>query len=128
MAHDNHAAGDHGEFEHLAHPVSVKFMVGILMALFFLTFITVAVSHIDVGRAGNLFIALFIASIKAVLVALFFMHLRWDKPFNGVILVGSFAFLILFIALALLDTGEYQHEIVPMLDSPAQQQQFDPAQ
>ena len=123
---DHHAPeiGPDG-FEKLAHPISVKFMVGILGMLLFLTAVTVGVSYIDIGRTGNLFVALFVATIKATIVALFFMHLRWDKPFNGVILVASFAFLILFIALALLDTGEYQHELVPM-DKPFQTEQFPP--
>lgn len=120
MATDAHAHDDS-----LAHPVPVKFLVGILVALLFLTWVTVAVSYIDLGNA-NLFVAMFVASIKASLVSLFFMHLFWDKPFNGLILVASFVFLGLFIAFAMLDTGEYQHEIVPMENDPAQTIQFDP--
>ena len=111
-------------FEKLAHPVSVKFMVGILGALLFLTFLTVGVSYFDIGRSGNLFVALFIATAKASIVALFFMHLRWDKPFNAVILIASFAFLLLFIAFVVLDSGEYQHELIPM-DKPYQTDQFE---
>ncbi len=110
--------------EHLAHPVAVKFMAGILGALMLLTIITVAVSEVDLGNA-NLFIAMIVASMKAALVALFFMHLRWDKPFNGLILVGSFLFLGIFIGFALLDTKEYHHELTPMLDTPSQKVQFD---
>jgi hypothetical protein len=53
------------------------------------------------------------------------MHLRWDKPFNGLILVGSFLFLGIFIGFALLDTKEYQHELVPMYEKPGQLEQFD---
>ena len=122
------AATDHLDHAHsLAHPVSVKFMTGILVALLFLTVITVAVSRVDLGNA-NLFVAMFVASIKASLVALFFMHLFWDKPFNGLILVGSFLFLGIFIGFALLDTKEYQTKLTPMLEEPAQMQQFDPTE
>ena len=42
-----------------------------------------------------------------MLVALVFMHLRWDKPFNAFVLVGSIAFVGLFMMFALLDTREY---------------------
>ena len=125
---DTHAApGRTPRGENLAHPVSVKFMVGILGALLILTIITVAVSYVHLGTA-NLFVAMLVASMKASLVALFFMHLFWDKPFNGLILVSSFLFLGVFIGLALLDTKEYHGDLTPMYDDPTQQQQFaDPA-
>ena len=55
----------------------------ILILLLILTGITVGASYIDFG-SGNVAIALFIASIKAILVALFFMHLKDDKPVNGI--------------------------------------------
>jgi hypothetical protein len=46
------------------------------------------------------------------------MHLRWDRPFNAVIFVGSLFLLGLFLGFALLDTGEYKEVI---LDDPFQQ-------
>jgi len=45
--------------------------------------------------------------VKASLVVLFFMHLRWDKPFNAIVFIGCLIFVGLFISLALLDTGQY---------------------
>lgn len=134
MTHGDHAHGhDHGHGhghdhahdprgEALAHPVPEKFLAGILMILLFFTVVTVAVSYIDLGNA-NLFVAMIVASIKASIVALFFMHLRWDKPFNGLILVSAFFFLGIFIGFALLDTKEYQHELVPMIELEGQKQQ-----
>jgi len=122
-AHD-HGHGAHGGDVH-AHPVPAKILVGILMMLFLLTFITVAVSYVDLGKA-NLFVAMAVASVKAAIVALFFMHLFWDKPFNGLIIVSAFFFLGIFIGLALLDTKEYQHELIPMFEKEGQiQQQLD---
>ena len=49
--------------------------VSTLVALLILTAITVGASYIDFG-SGNVVIALIIATIKATIVALFFMHLR----------------------------------------------------
>ena len=51
------------------------------------------------GAAGmaNVIIAMLIASIKASLVALFFMHLRWDKPMTGIIFCSTLFFLGLFL-------------------------------
>ena len=46
-----------------------------------------------------------IASVKASLVALFFMHLRWDKPVNAVIFCSTLFFLGLFLIGAYTDTS-----------------------
>ena len=73
-----------------------------LIALLILTVITVGAAFIDFG-AGNVAIALSIASVKATLVALFFMHLRYDKPVNAIICVAGFLFLGIFLMFDLLD-------------------------
>ena len=74
-----------------------------LTVLLILTAITVGASYIDFGQA-NIAIALGIATVKATLVALFFMHLRWDKKVNAIICVGGFLFLGIFLTFDLLDT------------------------
>lgn len=73
-----------------------------LATLLVLTLITVGASYIDFG-AGNIVIALAIATVKASIVALFFMHLLHDKPVNGVIAVAGFLFLGIFLLFTLLD-------------------------
>jgi len=44
---------------------------------------------------------------------MFFMHLKYDKPFNGMILVVSLALVALFIIIALGDTQQYQRNVIP---------------
>jgi cytochrome c oxidase subunit 4 len=73
-----------------------------LIALLILTIITVGASYVDFG-SGNIVIALFIATIKAMLVALFFMHLRYEKPVNGVIAAAGFLFLGIFLMFCFID-------------------------
>jgi cytochrome c oxidase subunit 4 len=73
-----------------------------LISLLILTAITVGASYINFG-SGNVVIALAIASIKASLVALFFMHLLHDKPVNGIIAVTGFLFLGIFLMFDFLD-------------------------
>ena len=73
-----------------------------LLALMFLTVITVAAASFNFGSA-NVVIALAIASVKAILVGLFFMHLLWDKPVNAIILVAAFLFLGIFLMFDFLD-------------------------
>ncbi len=97
----------HGEDDH--HVVSVSLLTGVFVALLFLTFVTVAVTVFDLGQF-NLFVALFIATIKAFLVGTFFMHLKWDSPFNTICLIGATLFLCLFIGLSILDSAEYKRD------------------
>jgi cytochrome c oxidase subunit IV len=73
-----------------------------LTVLLILTVITVGASYIDFGQ-GNIVIALAIATVKATLVALFFMHLAHDRPVNGLIAVAGFIFLGLFLMFDFLD-------------------------
>jgi cytochrome c oxidase subunit IV len=73
-----------------------------LVTLLILTAITVGASYIQFGSM-NVVIALTIATIKATLVALFFMHLRHDKPVNAVIACAGFLFLGLFLLFTFLD-------------------------
>ena len=107
MAHDTH-----DETHGVGHIVSHKILIATGFALLVLTVITVLAAEFDFGRA-NVFVALAIAAVKASLVVLFFMHLRWDRPFNSFIFVASIFFVGLFIAFALTDTVEYETEINP---------------
>ena len=77
----------------------------ILLALLFLTAVTVWIAgfHFQ-SEIFNVTMALGIATAKASLVALFFMHLRHDKPMNGLIFLTGLTFLAVFLLLILADT------------------------
>jgi cytochrome c oxidase subunit 4 len=78
---------------------SLRTTLAVFAALLLLTVVTVLVSYVDLG-AGNVVVALLIASAKASLVALFFMHLKGESR-----LVWGFAlFPIVFLLLILLGT------------------------
>ncbi len=96
----------------LGHVVPLSTLIGVLAVLLLLTFVTVAATWFDFGPF-NLIVAMAIAAVKGSLVLLYFMHLRWDRPFNAVVFISSLAFVALFIVLALLDTSEYQPELIP---------------
>ena len=89
------------------HVVPPWILLAVFAALLFLTFATVAVTWVDFGRTANVWIALTIAAVKSALVALYFMHLRWDSPFNSVILIAALFFVALLIGIIVLDTSEY---------------------
>lgn len=109
-SHDHGAHGHDGDHGHgLAHTMPVWMLLGVLGALLVLTVVTVAVTAVDLGAQGNLIVAMVIATVKAILVCAFFMHLLWDKKFNLVLFLTSVLFLILFLAMSTTDRGEYQH-------------------
>ena len=107
--HDGHGHDDHGHG--LAHTMPLPLLFGVLGALLALTVATVAVTAIDLGAQGNLIVAMIIATIKAALVCVFFMHLLWDKKFNALLFLTSVLLLILFLSLTTNDRGEYQHDV-----------------
>jgi cytochrome c oxidase subunit 4 len=90
----------HTEHSHEAHGAGIY--VKTLLALLVLTVITVGASYVDFG-SGNIVIALFIATIKASIVALFFMHLKDEKPVNGIIAIAGFLFLGIFLMFTFMD-------------------------
>ena len=59
------------------------------------TLVTVAAAFFDLGPI-NVPLMLLIATVKASLVALFFMHLWYDEKFNLVVLLVGVAFVGLF--------------------------------
>lgn len=92
------------------HP-SPAVLAATLGALVLLTGATVAATWIDFGPVINLWIALAIATLKGTLVALYFMHLRYDRPFNAIVLLCALLFVMLFISLALMDSQAYRPDV-----------------
>src|SRR5690606_19416980 len=94
----------------IAHPVPLTTLLAVFAALLVLTGLTVAVTWVDLG-AANIWIALLIAAVKAALVALHFMHLRWDSPYNAIALIAALFMVALMLGIVILDSKEYQPEL-----------------
>lgn len=104
-AHD--CAHEHAAIGHVL-PASV--LLGVFGSLIALTWLTVYVTNFDLG-ALNFPIAMAIAVVKASLVALYFMHLRYDHPFHGLIFVAALLFVGIFLSLTIMDSLAYQPDI-----------------
>ena len=94
----------------LTHVVDVRLLLAVFAALLVLTLITVAVSYFNFGPF-NLIVALSIATVKAALVALWFMHLRYDSGLNAFIFLLGVVFLGLFLIIAMLDSVQYNPNV-----------------
>jgi len=89
-----------------AHVITTKTYATVLGVLLTLTVITVLAAGVNFGsHSVNAVIALAIASTKGTLVALYFMHLRHDKPLYGIIFVTGLVFLAVFLTLCFVDIG-----------------------
>jgi cytochrome c oxidase subunit IV len=77
--------------------------VAVWASLILLSAATVLASYVDVGMI-NIVVALFIASVKASLVALYFMHLKQESPLVWGFALTPIVFLVLLIAGTLSDT------------------------
>jgi cytochrome c oxidase subunit 4 len=104
---ENRASGGHPPESHPTHVLPASVLLGAAAALIGLTAVTVAVSRLDLG-ALNVVLALAIACLKASLVALFFMHLKYEKRFQAVIFLSAVFFAVVFVGFVIFDTTQYQ--------------------
>ncbi len=83
--------------------ISIKTYLAIFVALLALTALTTGVAFIDLGGFGNVAVALTIAVAKALLVALYFMHLRYSSRLTMLFAAAGIFWLGIMIALTLSD-------------------------
>lgn len=104
MSAHSHHSDTHQELGHIIEPKTFR---KVLFTLFFLTFITVAVAPSVTKEFGitafdfgsfNVVIAMFIASIKATLVLLIFMHLKYENKITVMYLI--FPIFLIFCMMA----------------------------
>lgn len=105
--HDDHA--------HSHHVTSLPVLLATFGALVALTILTVlqATNPTIEGIIGSaeIYVTLLIATIKASLVALVFMQLAHDKPFNIIIVVSALVFVALFLGFTIIDSSQYLPDI-----------------
>jgi cytochrome c oxidase subunit 4 len=84
------------------HIDSVGTYVKILLALLVATAVTTAVARVDLG-GFSVVVALGIASVKMVLVALFFMHIRHSTKLTRLVVLGGLLWLAILLLLTMTD-------------------------
>lgn len=110
---DPHGFHTHDHADHVV--VDWRILVGVLAALLFFTVLTTTMASLEQWVAAewsvqiphwvNVVGALTIAVIKATLVCMFFMQLRYDKPLNTMVLLFCLLALAIFLGFTSLDLG-----------------------
>jgi cytochrome c oxidase subunit IV len=93
------------------HAVSPRTYLAIFAALLVLTMMTVEAASFDLGHPEafgvrwplNVMAALGIATVKATLVVLFFMHLRYSTRLTWLVIATSLLFLAIMIGITASD-------------------------
>lgn len=84
------------------HPGPKTFLI-VWIALVILTVLTVYVAQFHFGSL-NIVVAMGIASAKATIVALYFMHLKWEDKLTWVYALYPIFLLFLLIATTIIET------------------------
>jgi cytochrome c oxidase subunit 4 len=92
------------QHEHENSIVSVRTYALVWIILLIFTGITVAVARMHLG-ALSVLTALTIASIKALLVLMFFMHLKYERPIFRAMFMVAVITLTVFIGLTFFDVA-----------------------
>jgi cytochrome c oxidase subunit IV len=87
---------------HTEHIVPTRTYYAIFTILLVCTYLTWQIAFFDLGPL-NTVAALTIAVFKAVLVILFFMHVRYSSRLTWVVVIGSFFWLAILLTLTLGD-------------------------
>ena len=88
------------------HIVSPKIYLSVFAILMVCTFLTVLAATMDLNAyfSGlNVIVALAIASLKASLVLLFFMHLRYSPKRTQLVIVASLFWLAIMLFMTMSD-------------------------
>ena len=87
---------------HTEHVVPKRVYYGIYAILMLCTYLTVQIAFFDLGPL-NTIAALVIAVLKATLVVLFFMHVKYGTRLTGAVVLCSLLFLAILLALTMGD-------------------------
>ncbi|MBK9187948.1 MAG: cytochrome C oxidase subunit IV family protein [Phycisphaerales bacterium] len=111
---DPHGQNQPGHGGHATHVIVTPFMLrSVLVILLLFTAATVGMAQLEMWAQPFFGIALpkwvnvvgvlAIATVKSILVVLFFMQLRYDNPMNSLVLVASIFCLVIFISFTAID-------------------------
>jgi cytochrome c oxidase subunit 4 len=88
--------------EHANHQPALGVYIAVFAALLGLLLATVVVAELDLGQ-WSFFAAMLIATVKALLIMLYFMHVRYSRPLIWLVAGAGFFWLAILFGLTLSD-------------------------
>jgi cytochrome c oxidase subunit IV len=85
-----------------SHILPTRVYYTIFAILLFCTYLTVQIAFLDLG-VMNTVAALAIATFKAMIVILFFMHVKYSTRLTWAVVIGSVFWLGILLALTMAD-------------------------
>jgi cytochrome c oxidase subunit IV len=108
-AHDSHAAGSHAAGHHEQHG-SYATYISVFVALLVLTAISLIVGNSQVLREKTpriMWAAMMaVSTAKAMLVILFFMHLKWEANWKYVLTIPASIMSVFLVLMLIPDVGQ----------------------
>jgi cytochrome c oxidase subunit IV len=106
----------HHDEHHHGHVILSPFtLVSVLAALLFFTGLTIFLSRLEIWfdltfavsipNWFNVVIVLSIATVKSILVGMYFMQLKYDHPINSIVFLFCIFALALFLGFTMIDLG-----------------------
>src|SRR5882757_5557803 len=84
------------------HVAPKSMYCSVFAALIVGTALTVGAAEVDLGALNNV-VMLAIACTKALLVILFFMHVRWSSRLTWVVAASGFVWLLILFGITMTD-------------------------
>lgn len=88
--------------ENKQHIISYRVYAVVLVVLLVLTFASIGVTSIELG-AFTVAAALLFAIVKSYLVLVYYMHLKYDKPYLKIMVGFVFAVFLIVLVITFLD-------------------------
>jgi cytochrome c oxidase subunit 4 len=113
---------------------TIAWQIGVYVGLMVLLALTVGANHLQLGKFA-LTVALLIAAMKAILVILYFMHVRFSSRMTAVFVTAGFLWLAIFFSLTFDDylsrdwltrTNDVTASPTPVPPPPGMSRQKDP--
>lgn len=86
------------------HAIGFRTYITVWICLLLFTGMTVSVANLNLGKYGSL-TSVLIATLKAVMILLFFMHLKYEKPLIMLMLLVTVCTMAVIIGLTFFDIG-----------------------
>lgn len=94
------------------HILPLKLIVLVWAVLVGLTLANLAASYVDLDGL-NLWVTLGLPAVEVIIVAMYYMHLRYGNPVVGIVIITALVFIALLMSITMMDSTNYAPNLIP---------------